>query len=130
MDWQSQLVSIYLIVSKVWEQGVYHHLERRGNHRSRLTDEEVLTIFLFGVISGHRTVKAIYWYTRKHLPGWFPNLRSYEAYNYRLDKLSEVCPIFLGALLKNLFNIKGKHLARIIDSFPIIMAKAKRSGIT
>ena len=128
MDWQSRLVSIYLIVCKVWDQGLKGHLMNDSNNRPRLTDEEVLTIFLFGVLSGHRTVKGIYWFTRDYLCGWFPGLRGYEAYNYRLGKLSGVCPIFLEALLKQCFGLKGKHLRRIIDSFPVIMAKEKRSG--
>lgn len=128
MDWQTQLVSIYFIVSKIWAQGLGLHLERESNNRSRLTDEEVLTIFLFGIISGHRTVKAIYWHTRNHLPGWFPDLKGYEAYNYRLGKLGDVCPIFLEALLNQCTTMKGKEIRRMIDSFPIIMAKEKRSN--
>ena len=80
-----------------------------SNNRPRLTDEEVLTIFLFGVLSGHRTVKGIYWFTRDYLCGWFPGLRGYEAYNYRLGKLSGVCPIFLEALPKQCFGLKGKR---------------------
>ena len=128
MDWQSQLVSIYLIVSDAWEQGLKFHLERASNNRPRLTDEEVLTIFLFGVISGHRTVKGIYCFTRNYFPGWFPELKSYEAFNYRLGKLADICPLLLEAILSKCFKMKGRQIHRIIDSFPIIMAKEKRSG--
>ena len=128
MGWQSRFASIYLIVCKVWDQGLKYHQETDSNNHSSLSDEEVLTIFLFGVLSGHRSVKAVYWFTRNHLHGWFPGLKSYEAYNYRLGRLSGICPIFLEALLRECFRLKGKHIRRIIDSFPIIMAKEKHSS--
>ena len=127
MDWQSQLVSIFFIVSEIFDEGVSLNVINNSNYSSRLNDAEVLTIFFFGLLSGHKDIKSIYWHTRNHLPGWFPELRGYEAYNNRLSKLADILPIILEALLKRCSVMKNCELHRLIDSFPIILAKSKRS---
>ena len=67
MDWQTQLVSIYLIVSEILDEGLSLHIERCSNFSSRLADAEVLTIFLFGCPRGHRNIKSIHQFANDHL---------------------------------------------------------------
>ena len=129
MDWQTQLVSIYLIVSEILDEGLSLHIERCSNFSSRLTDAEILTIFLFGCPRGHRNIKSIHQFANDHLSDWFPHLRGYEAFNYRLGLLAEILPLLLESLIKKCSDSnKGRGaILKMIDSFPIIMAKAKRS---
>jgi len=44
------------------------------------TGEEVITIYMFGIIDGKTSISEIYKYTNHHLHAWFPKLPSYEAY--------------------------------------------------
>jgi len=41
-----------------------------------LTDKEVVTIYLWGIMQNHTKVKDIYNYTNNHLREWFPDLAS------------------------------------------------------
>ena len=41
------------------------------------SDEEVITLFLFGVMDKHREIKGIYEYADRHLRDGFPRLPSY-----------------------------------------------------
>lgn len=56
----------------------------------KFSDEEVITLFLFGVIEGHRTVQAIHQYANKHLMDWFPYLPGYKAFDHRINQLHDV----------------------------------------
>ena len=54
------------------------------------SDEEVMTIYLFGIIDKIRSVKKIYGYAARHLRAWFPKLPSYVAFVQRLNRLADV----------------------------------------
>lgn len=36
------------------------------------TDEEVIAVYLFGVMDNHRAIKGIYAYADRHLRPWYP----------------------------------------------------------
>lgn len=127
MEWQSQLISIYLSVCKAWDQGVSASASRLSNNgRFKFTDEEVISIYLFGIIEGCTTIRGIYEYAYRHLREWFPFMGGYEAYSYRLNKISNsfpgLCDYFVHARM-------GSSIGDwVVDSFPIIMAGPKRSS--
>jgi saccharopine dehydrogenase-like NADP-dependent oxidoreductase len=129
MQWQSQLITIYLMVCRFWEQGLWTSCQRMSNHNEfELTDQEVITIYLFG-ITRHRTeVKSIFNFTRDHLEGWFPQLRNYEAFTHRLNQISD-CFILLSEMIlaSQSRSVLSPVKAMLTDSMPIILAKAKRS---
>jgi len=54
------------------------------------SDEETITLYLFGVIDKHREIKQTYAYAGRHLRAWFPRLPSYVAYVQRLNRVSDV----------------------------------------
>jgi hypothetical protein len=127
MDWQSQLISIYLTVSCAWNKGACEAVRRHSNNCSPvLTDEEVVTIYLFGILQGRSTVREIFDYADQHLKNWFPQLKNYEAFNYRLNKIHGgfviLCEQFAAV------NKSDGSQKWVIDSLPIIMAGPKRSG--
>lgn len=127
MDWQCQLISIYLTVTSYWNKGVSETVRRHSNHRNfALTDEEVITIYLFGIISGNSSVRTIYDYSKRHLQPWFPNLATYEAFSYRLNKISDGFVRLSQELVK---SSKTELLHTwVIDSLPIVLAGPRRSG--
>lgn len=89
-------------------------------------DEEVITIYLFGVMNGYSKVKAIYSYTARHLLEWFPNLPSYEGFNYRLNKISHLFEELVGSLLQMIPTMSAEGSSALMDSMPIILAHRGR----
>ena len=76
MDSQYTLVRIYLFVCRHYRQGGLWATAQRqmGNAAPAFTDEEVLTIYLFGLMKRQKTIRAIYDYARDHFAEWFPEL--------------------------------------------------------
>jgi len=131
MDWQYRLIGIYLFVCHHYQQDLWSIVERMSNNlEPDFTDEEVITIYLFGVIQKRFTITEIYDYTHDHLGDWFPNLPGYGAYVQRLNKLSEIFPYLLDKILFQALAISPYPLldVHLLDSMPIIMAKEKRSS--
>jgi hypothetical protein len=124
MDWQDQPISVYLTVCKAYEQKLCGNMVRLSNYAPMtFTDEEVMTIYLNGIISGYHNLKNIHEYTRRHLRHWFPNLPSYEGFNYRINKISHLFEGLVESLLAGLPANLQKDLPALIDSMPIIMAQ-------
>lgn len=128
MEWQSQLITIYLMVCDLWEQGLWTSCQRMSNHHSfELTDPEVITLYLFGVTRHRVEIKSIYNFTQDHLVGWFPRLSSYEAFAHRLNQIREAFVLLSEMILSSNSQGTSRVMARLVDSMPIILAKAKRS---
>ena len=104
-------------------------MQRQSNNfRPQFSDEECITVYLWGISQRRFEQKTIYEYTRNHLLEWFPKLPSYQAFSDRLNKL---VPAFQ-ALAEHWLYIIGvnlhEHMECIVDSCPIILAKGPRSG--
>lgn len=127
MDWQEQLISLYLLVCKEYETDLSKNIVRISNYIAMdFTDEEVITIYLHGVMNGYKTVKAIHQYVERHLKDWFPHLPKYEGYNYRLTQISQVFESLTDRLMTGMpINTRDK-VPLLTDSMPIIMAKQGR----
>src|SRR3982751_153031 len=81
MTWKERLISLYCYISE--DKRIQQHLatlRMSNNYQPAFTDEEVMTVYLFGIITGLSKVKPIYNYTRNHLLDWFPQLPSYQAF--------------------------------------------------
>ena len=91
MNWQDQLITIYLMVCKHYESQLWIYCQRMSNHTDpSFTDEEAITLYLFGVIEKNREIRQIYTYANRHLRQWFPRLPGYVAFVQRLNRLSGV----------------------------------------
>ncbi len=122
MNWQEQLITIYLYVCKHYQTDLWVYCQRMANHADlSFTDEEVITLYLFGIIDKNRELKQIYDYADRHLRGWFPRLPSYVAFVQRLNKVSDV----FAPLLEIIQREQEAHQtgqAWLIDSFPVALA--------
>ncbi|MBF0239014.1 MAG: IS982 family transposase [SAR324 cluster bacterium] len=128
MDWQDQLIRLYVEICELSEQELFVLTERYGNNNQpHFTDNEVATVYLWGILSGHQTKQAIHKYARRHLLEWFPDLPKYSAYVDRVNRLGD----FFCALTYRLFRYLPFEtvcdLRRVIDSMPIMIAKRKNS---
>ena len=80
-DWQNTLIRVYLFVCRHWAGRLQAVAQRQSNNSDpESTDEEVLTIYLFGLIRDRETIKAIHEYAEDHFPEWFPDLPCYGGY--------------------------------------------------
>lgn len=130
MDTQYTLIRIYLFVCRHYQGHLAATTQRQSNNdQPDFTDEEVLTIYLFGLFRKRETVSDIHEYVEAHFSDWFPDLPSYQSYNRRLNRLSAV---FSPLIEKALQEIDGerarKTILRIADSMPIILAKGQRAS--
>ena len=127
--WNIQLITLYCTVCQYYDSGISEQVQRLSNNfRPQFTDEEIITIYLWGTIQRRFEVKAIYEYTRMHLLGWFPKLPSYQAFNRRLDALS---PAF-SALTERFMAFYTPQATDmdmlLVDSMPVLLAKGSRSN--
>ena len=107
MDPQYTLVRIYLFVCRRYQHRLRAAVQRQtGNSDPDFTDEEVLTIYLFGIIEKRRTISEIYDYVTNHFPDWFPDLPSYGGYNQRLNRLSAVFAPLVEEALKEVRRLR------------------------
>ena len=88
MKWQLQLVALYCTVSDN-HSTIESTTQRQSNNlRPKFSDEECITVYLWGIMKRRFELKAIYNYTKDHLSEWFPKLPSYQAFCYRLNRLA------------------------------------------
>ena len=60
MDWQERLIGLYLYICEHYKTHLWVHAQRLSNNsHPKFSDEEVLTLYLFGMMQNHTTIKAI-----------------------------------------------------------------------
>lgn len=96
-----------------------------NNHAPDFTDEEVLTLYLFGIMRHYHTVKAIYDDASDHLRDWFRRLPPYEAYVQRVNNVGSVFPAFMTDVADRWPSL-GTGMAYLLDSMPVMLASEKR----
>ena len=126
--WQTNLIKLYCAVCDN-SSTIESVMQRQSNNfRPQFSDEECITVYLWGISQRRFEQKTIYEYTKNHLLEWFPKLPSYQAFSDRLNKL---VPAFQ-TLAEHWLYIIGvnlhEHMEYIVDSCPIILAKGPRSG--
>ncbi len=127
MDWRLQLISLYLLICKNYQLHFSKNMVRISNY-SNLTfsDEEVMTIYLFGIIQRRFELKEIYGYADDHLRDWFPKLPSYVAFVQRINKISHLFIALSALLYEQLPHDRVINNALLMDSMPIILAHRGR----
>jgi hypothetical protein len=128
MDWQEKIISLYLEITELSQSTLQYFYQRfSNNNKPEFTDEEIITIYLFGIQQGYRNLKQIYNHTKSYWLEFFPKLPSYSAFNRRVNRLgsafSVLAELYQNQYPKEVFD--HKHF-RVIDSMPIVMAKQGR----
>jgi len=126
-----QLIELYLWVCLVYDKHPMLKYQRLSNNWQPIfTDQELITIYLFGHFQGHFSQKRIYDYIWQHFSDWFPDLPSYQAFNRRLNALAEPLKILVFELMAK-FAQDNEFFAEqdcVIDSLPIMLAVRSRSA--
>ncbi len=129
MDWQNRLITIYVYICNTFEKDLWTYCQRfTNNNKPEFTDMEALTIFLYGIMEKRFELRVIYNFTRDYQLGWFPHLPSYVAFVNRINRLFDVFPALTQHILDDFAGANIMRHIRLIDSFPVVMASAKRSS--
>jgi len=92
------------------------------------TDEEVMTIYLFGISNGLHNNKQIHQFIYTYWNNWFPHLPKYCTFNHRLNFLMSEFISFSDKYIQNFYSQKsGNQNIVLIDSMLIILAKGGRA---
>lgn len=123
-------MKIYDYVCQKYEQQLQFESMRFSNNKSpKLTDQEIITIYLF--VMHHQGIYKmikIHQFANEYLLSWFPDLGSYQAFNNRLNRLSNVMNTFVSMLLTEFAPKECSTNFSVLDSMPIITCSGKRSG--
>lgn len=124
MDWQTRLITLYLFVCEHFAQGLWIHAQRFAPYADlSFTDEEVITVYLAGILDKKREIQTLHQHAQDYWADWFPHLPGYGAYVRRLNRLAEVFPPLLERLCP-----EGPPRTEIglMDSQPVILAQQSR----
>ena len=126
--WQTNLIRLYCAVCDN-SSTIEANIQRKSNNFCpQFSDEECITVYLWGISQRRFEQKAIYKYTKNYLLEWFSKLPSYQAFS---DWLNRLAPAFQ-ALAERWLSLIGVGLQGpmdyIVDSCPIILAKGSRFG--
>jgi hypothetical protein len=118
---EQQLIALYLRVCRAYDNEPDLKYQRLSNFRPRFTDEELVTVYLFGHMQGFSQQRRIYDYARRHWRAWFPALPSYQAFNRRLNRLAPAFEHLITATLTEPVTRLARVADRLIDSLPIVL---------
>ena len=126
---ENKLIALYLLICRLYDtQPVLKQQRLSNNHRPLFTDEELLTIYLFGHMQGLTTQRRIYDYIRDHWREWFPALPAYQSVNCRLNALVPAFELLIAELLTAQSWQIARSDDRLIDSVPVMLARGTRAN--
>ena len=121
---ENQLIQLYLRVCQTYDTCSTSCFQRLSNNSTpAFTDQELVTIFFFGHLNGLFEKKAIYRFTVNYWRQWFPRLPSYQTFCYRLNLMEQTFQGLGGEWLRWVKAEIAPELDRVIDSFPVMLAK-------
>jgi len=123
------LTKLYCTVCDYYDTILFAEVQRfsNNNFRPKFTDEECITVYLFGIAEGKFEVKALYGFIKDYWYDWFPDLPSYQKFNKRINQLAPAFRMLFELLLNEKRDESGLR-DHVLDSMPVIVANAKRSG--
>ena len=125
-----KLISIYLYICDIYNYSLKNICQRFSNNSEpEFTDQEVMTIYLYVMnVEQRLKIKQIHSFANDYLRSWFPLLPSYEAFNMRVNRLSEAFKHLSGTLLSDFCPDDCQSDTSLIDSLPIITCSGKRAN--
>ena len=125
---ENKLIELYLLICRLYDTEAVLKHQRLSNFRPLCTDEELLTMYLFGHLQGHTTYRRIYDYVVNHWREWFPALPSYQAFNHRVNELVPAFELLIEKQLTSAGATIEAGADRLIDSMPVMLAVGSRAN--
>lgn len=125
-----KLIALYYYICECYDTELGWICQRFSNNSSpKFSDQECLCIYLYAMIEEEKfKIKSIYDYADRYLRSWFPTLPSYQAFNARINRLSEVFAVLLRQMLADIPKEEVNLSISLIDSMPIITCSGSRAG--
>lgn len=122
-----KLIRIYMYICDVYQFSLKSNCQRFSNNANPVfTDEELFTVYLFcGTYQHCFNIKEIHTFTKEYLLSWFPNLPSYQTFNYRLNRMSGAINELVKHLITFFKPADCDSTTSLIDSMPIITCAGK-----
>ncbi len=124
---ETKLIELYCLICRIYDSQSSLKSQRLSNFKPRFSDQELITVYLFGHLNGLYQKKAIYHFTRNYWATWFPNLPSYQAFNRRVNLLESAFHLIGATLLDTFANSQTAELDHLIDSMPVMLASGSFS---
>lgn len=126
---ENALVQLYLLVCQLYDSHSSLKYQRDSNFNPVFTDEEIITIYLFGQLNEKFNHRQIHSFIREYWRDWFPLLPSYQAFNRRLNLLADNFQILFAHLLEAVSRHQSANsLDYLIDSLPVMLAVGTRAN--
>jgi hypothetical protein len=126
---ETKLIELYLLICTFYDNQPVLNQQRLSNFKPRFTDQELLTMYLFGHLQGLTSHRRIYDYFAAHWRAWFPALPSYQAFNRRLHHLTAAFELLIADRLSAAGKRQDLTAAdRLIDSLPVMLAQGTRAN--
>ncbi|MBN1116496.1 MAG: transposase [Bacteroidales bacterium] len=128
-DKDNKLIRIYFLICDYFKELQYYCDRFSNNNQPELSDAEIMTIYLYVMQhEGHTKIKHIHRFASEYLRSWFPKLRSYQAFNNRLNRLTGAFNRLVEMLLTSSIPDDCIIEQSVLVSMPIITCSGKRSG--
>lgn len=127
---QIKLIALYYYVCGCYDRELRWYCQRFSNNsKQEITDEEILTIFLYALMYEHKChISSVYDYAQRYMPGWFPRLPSYPTFVTRLNRLAPTLPHLAAMLLQDVGRQGVDFGFSVLDSFPVMLCSGRRRG--
>jgi hypothetical protein len=124
-----KLVKIYFYICERYNEDLKYHCQRfSNNNEPKLTDQEIMTIYLFAVDEEQRfKVNQIHRFAQDYLRPWFPELGSYAAFNNRINRLSGAFGQLGNSLISDFRPSDCSSAQSLLDSMPVVTCSGKRT---
>lgn len=125
-----KLIAIYLYICELHDKELKYLSQRyTNNDKPEFTDQEIMTLYLFTVQQEQRfSVHQVYCFADQYLRSWFPALPSYQAFNNRLNRLSEAFKAIAAHSFATCVPADCNLDVSLLDSLPIITCSGKRKA--
>jgi hypothetical protein len=121
---ENQLIQLYVLVCHIYDTRSETCFQRLSNNaKPHFTDQELVTIYLFGHLQGLFEKKAIHKLIDDYWRAFFPALPAYQTFVARLNQMEQTFQTigsYLQQMLKESFEPEIDHL---LDSLPVMLAK-------
>ena len=119
-----QLIQLYVLVCHIYDTRATTCFQRLSNNaKPAFTDQELVTIYLFGQLQGVFEKKAMHKLIANYWRAFFPALPAYQTFVARLNQLE---PTFhtIGSYFKQMLKDSfDPEIDRLIDSLPVMLAR-------
>lgn len=124
-----KLIKLYCTICQCNDIRFLEGKQRLSNNNCpKFTDDELITVYLWGLKKQLSTRKAIYNYAREELHDYFPDIPSYQAFCRRLNRLAGAFQALAEIFSEKALSKAENTSCYVLDSCPIMLAKDSRSN--